>query len=143
MRTAKNLGLYLPHSKPVDFSDWDLTFNGKNLGDVILSLMQSAMVETLASPDWAPHTYFPFNYGNREDGIGGPPVDNPLIIDVCLNFLSSNEDEGPTFRFNLQECLRWEYLHETGEADAEALTAVRNSLLEIAAEFTKAIEATK
>ena len=89
--------------------------------------------------DFPPDVGLPFTYGDQ-DGQHGPPVDDPLLMDISLPAFSGIADMGPTWRISLQEMLDDEidFLsnQQTGQVEGEeeikTLRAIVRRLREIA-----------
>jgi hypothetical protein len=58
--------------------------------------------------DYPPDVSFPATF-TGSDGMNGPPVDDPLMMDFALPALSANLDTGPVWRASLEELLEEEF----------------------------------
>lgn len=93
---------FIDHSGKVDLSQWNLPL------DSILEPLEKAIIESLECAlkeiTTGAHIFFPIEWDfgeNAGDGVGGPPVKDPLTVYLRLPFDSG--DEQPTWGFSLRE----------------------------------------
>lgn len=87
----------LAHSDPVDLTGWGFGFG--NLDEQIAPAVAEAIANTLAEDP--PHLSLTFIWED-EDGIGGPPVADPLAVHLTLPFSDPN---GVTFQFSIVDLI--------------------------------------
>lgn len=131
-----------------------LPFEGTRLefaGDIILAIQgedeeQTAVLEEAAEElemhlgIHPPSLRFPFSWVN-EDGNGGPPVDDPLTVDLTVDFGATSN---PVWRFSLREAIQYEIKFFNGKwispsGDVEMLQRYKAAMLESVADIDAAI----
>jgi hypothetical protein len=98
---------FVAHGQPIDLSTWQLVVNADDLFNIISKGLASQITEIIrtnfrTSP---PDAYFPFQWADDNkpsDGIGGPPVADPVMIYVDLP-LSAASDIPCTFSISLED----------------------------------------
>lgn len=136
-------GRRVPHAG--DFNQepwWDLGYGSLNkvIGTMLVGQFEAAF------RDYPPTASLPFCWP-RCDGRGGEPVSDPLTLFVTVDALGTDEFEGPTWSFNIEDMIFYEFIqmHERGsegplgEEGALLCSRLRDRLREVASKIDERI----
>lgn len=93
----------VPTSGTIELCEFDWGYGRRN-HEISQTIEESFREIFKEDPPWC---YLPFRHDAATDGNGGPPVSDPLTIDVSLGALHHDETvTGPTWRISLSELVK-------------------------------------
>ena len=127
------------HSAPINLAPWGL-FDDDWLGQAVGGKVTETIIEEFT--EYPPDLFLPIEWSGSDgrDGIGGPPVDDPLLIYVDLSLGASSDDNvvwSASFREMVEDMIDMNAHRDTGLVDPEfaevALKPFAAALTELAA----------
>ena len=132
---------HVRHTSKIDLREWGFDTE-HNLADALVGTIVTPIIRGQFEKT-PPEISTPFYWSTSDDdGHGGPPVENPLTLDIQLP-LGENE-EPVVYRTTLEEVIDDEFFFENLEpVDADKVARVADELERIAAKIRERITAVR